>query len=71
MKTILLLAALALAVRLLPGKTTRVRSTVTKKGTYVAPHSRTTPNKTQRDNWSTKGNTNPTTGKNGSRTPKK
>jgi len=31
-------------------------------GTYVQPHYRTTPNKTVRDNYSTKGNINPYTG---------
>ena len=34
-------------------------------GTYVQPHYRSTPNSTTLDNWSTKGNTNPYTGKKG------
>lgn len=38
-------------------------------GTYVAPYDRTTPNDTQRDNWSTKGNVNPETGQPGTVTP--
>ena len=67
----LTLLILALATALLSAKTTRVRGTVTKKGTYVAPHARTAPNKTQRDNWSSKPNTNPTTGKKGAREPRK
>ena len=33
--------------------------------TYVAPHYRTSPNRTRFDNWSTKGNFNPYTGKKG------
>lgn len=42
-----------------------------KNGTYVAPHRQTNPNRTQRDNWSAKGNANPYTGKNGAKEPKK
>lgn len=34
-------------------------------GTYVKPHYRTAPNSTNRDNFSTRGNTNPYTGKSG------
>jgi hypothetical protein len=41
----------------------KVNGYVTKKGTYVAPHYQTVPNKTKIDNFSTKGNTNPFTGK--------
>jgi hypothetical protein len=48
-----------------------VRGHATKKGTYVAPHKQTNPNQTQRDNWSSKGNTNPMTGKNGQKNPSK
>ncbi|PHX98353.1 MAG: hypothetical protein CK529_13450 [Rhodospirillaceae bacterium] len=44
-----------------------VRSHVTKKGTYVAPHGQTNPNATKKDNWSTKGNVNPVTGKPGTK----
>lgn len=36
-----------------------------KDGTYVQPHHRSDPNSTSNDNWSTKGNTNPYTGKEG------
>ncbi len=38
-----------------------------KSGGYVAPHYKTTSNKTQRDNYSTKGNTNPFTGEKGTK----
>lgn len=38
-----------------------------KDGTYVAPHDRTAPNHTKNDNWSTKGNVNPETGKPGTK----
>ena len=36
-------------------------------GTYVKGHYRSSPNSTQRDNYSTYGNTNPYTGKKGSK----
>jgi hypothetical protein len=49
----------------------KVKGHTTKDGTYVAPHQRTAPNKTETDNWSAKGNTNPKTGKEGTKTPKK
>ena len=48
-----------------------VKGYTKKDGTYVAPHRATNPNKTQRDNWSSKPNTNPYTGKQGTREPKK
>ena len=48
-----------------------VRGYVTKKGTYVAPSRATNPNKTQRDNYSSKPNVNPYNGKQGTREPKK
>ncbi|WP_152975568.1 SH3 domain-containing protein [Lacinutrix himadriensis] len=38
-------------------------------GTYVQPHYRTAPNRTNRDNFSTRGNTNPYTGEKGYITP--
>lgn len=40
-----------------------------KDGTYVAPHERTAPNNTTLDNYSTKGNVNPYTGKPGTKDP--
>jgi hypothetical protein len=48
-----------------------VKGYTKKDGTYVAPSDRTAPNKTETDNWSAKGNTNPKTGKEGTKTPKK
>ncbi|WP_084302809.1 hypothetical protein [Bradyrhizobium sp. WSM2254] len=39
-------------------------------GTYVAPHVATNPNGTQRDNYGTSGNYNPSTGSYGTRTPR-
>lgn len=35
-------------------------------GSYVGPHYRSSPNSSTYDNWSTKGNINPYTGKHGS-----
>jgi hypothetical protein len=40
-----------------------------KDGTYVAPHHRSDPNHTKDDNWSSKGNENPYTGKKGYKNP--
>jgi len=49
----------------------KVKGSVTKTGTYRPPHVRTSPNNTKMDNWSTKGNTNPYTGKKGTVDPYK
>lgn len=46
-----------------------VKGYVKKDGTYVAPHERTAPNDTKMDNYSTKGNVNPYTGKEGTADP--
>lgn len=48
---------------------TRVRSYIKKNGTYVAPHYKTLPNKSKFDNYSTRGNINPFTGKKGTVNP--
>jgi hypothetical protein len=45
----------------------RVSGYVTKNGTYVAPYYRSNPNSTKLDNYSTKGNVNPYTGRLGTR----
>ena len=47
---------------------TYVRGYYKSNGTYVQPHYRSSPNSTTSDNWSTYGNTNPYTGKRGTRT---
>jgi len=47
--------------------TVHVEGYYRKDGTYVAPHERTAPNGTKDDNWSTKGNINPITGKPGTK----
>ena len=46
-----------------------VRGYTKKDGTYVAPHERSAPNHTMLDNYSTKGNVNPYTGKPGTKDP--
>lgn len=47
----------------------KVKGYTTKKGTYVAPHYKSSPNKTKFDNFSAKGNYNPYTGKKGTVNP--
>ena len=47
---------------------THVNGYVKKDGTYVAPHNKSTPDKKFENNWTTKGNDNPTTGASGTRT---
>ena len=44
-----------------------VRGYTTKRGTYVAPHRQSNADHTQHNNWSTKGNTNPVTGRAGTK----
>lgn len=44
-----------------------VRSYTRKNGTHVAAHRQTNPDHTQLNNYSTKGNVNPSTGKTGTR----
>lgn len=48
-----------------------VKGHVKKDGTYVQPHRATNPNHTQRDNWSSKPNVNPNTGKPGTKEAEK
>lgn len=44
-----------------------VRGYTTKRGTVVAPHRQTNPDHTQRNNYSTTGNVNPSNGKAGTK----
>ncbi len=46
---------------------TRVKGYTKSNGTYVAPHYRSSPNSYKLDNYSTKGNYNPYTGKKGTK----
>jgi len=50
-------------------QTTHVKGHVRKDGTYVPPHYRTNPNTTKTDNFSSKPNVNPYTGKQGTVDP--
>ena len=47
----------------------RVGGYTTKRGTYVEPHYKSSANKSTFDNYSTKGNFNPYTGKQGTKDP--
>jgi hypothetical protein len=75
MKTIvcsLLLTAIGTVLALGPALAdTSVKGYYKKDGTYVQPHKRSDPNSSKTDNWSTKGNTNPYTGKEGTKDPDK
>ena len=44
-----------------------VKGYTTKRGTHVAPHRQTNPDHTQRNNYSTKGNVNPSNGRLGTK----
>jgi hypothetical protein len=46
-----------------------VKGYTKKDGTYVAPHHRSDPNRTQRDNYVSKPNVNPYNGKKGTKEP--
>jgi hypothetical protein len=48
-----------------------VKGYIKKDGTYVAPHRQTNSNTTQKDNWSSKPNVNPYTGKKGTKEAEK
>ncbi len=50
-------------------KDTNVKGHYRSDGTYVQPHTRSEPNKSYNDNWSTSPNTNPNTGKQGTNQP--
>lgn len=49
--------------------TVHVSGHTTKTGTYVPAHYRTAPDHSKFNNWSTKGNVNPYTGKAGTKSP--
>jgi len=71
MRTIVLLVGLLVAMLPAYAADHAVRGHVKKDGTYVAPSRATNPNRTQRDNYSSKPNVNPYTGKQGTRIPKR
>lgn len=53
----------------LAGKSVSVKGYTKKDGTYVAPHQRSSPDGSKLNNYSTKGNVNPYTGKAGTVNP--
>lgn len=65
----LILALVALSVAAPAMAQVRVQGYTRKDGTYVAPHYRSNPNSTTSDNYSTRGNVNPYTGKVGTVDP--
>ena len=66
----LMLALIATALLAPPASAqVHVNGYVKKDGTYVAPYYRSSPNSTTLDNYSTKGNVNPYTGKAGTKDP--
>jgi len=69
--TVLLIGLLSFSASA-EARVTRVRGYLKPStGRYVAPHYKTTPNRTKFDNFSTKGNYNPHTGKKGTVNPYK
>ncbi len=64
MRYLLILSALLFSFAS-TAKDVYVKGYTKKDGTYVQPHHRSAPNSNKADNWSTKGNTNPYTGKEG------
>ncbi len=69
--TFLLIIALGLGVFSFAEAAVRVRGYFRSSGTYVQPYYRSSPNSTRWDNYSTKGNYNPFTGKSGYTNPYK
>lgn len=74
MKKVFLLLVLLIGTfsfyALAEARTTRVRGYYKPStGSYVVPHYRTSPNSYRYDNWSTRGNHNPYTGKKGYMSP--
>lgn len=70
-KCILLIAVVAISSFAFAQKPVKVKGHYRKNGTYVAPTVRSKPNKTQTDNYSSKGNYHPYTGKKGKKNPKR
>lgn len=69
MKYLILVGFLISSVAMAKSGSHSVKGHFTKKGTYVKSHRQTNSNHTKRDNYSTKGNTNPYTGKKGTKKP--
>lgn len=61
--------ALCAATAFAKGGPVHVKAHTTKKGVHVKAHVRSAPNKTEHDNFGSKGNVNPSTGKVGTKQP--
>jgi hypothetical protein len=64
-----ILLGVAVATPAIAQTSHEVRGYTRKDGTYVAPHYQTNPDNSRLNNWSTRGNTNPYTGKPGTIDP--
>lgn len=70
MKRIIATALLSIAsLSAVAAGTHQVDGYTRKDGTYVEPHQRTNPDNRRDNNWSSQGNTNPNTGREGSVDP--
>jgi hypothetical protein len=58
-----------LALTALPSLSAQVNGYMRRDGTYVAPHMRSNPNSSKLDNYSSQGNVNPYTGRQGTVNP--
>lgn len=68
MKLLLVLTILStVSISVFATEQTRVRGYTKKDGTYVPSYERTKPDGSKTNNFSTKGNTNPYTGKEGTK----
>lgn len=68
-KLVALATALFVVTPAFAQSSTSVRGYYRKDGTYVQPHRRTTPDSSRTNNWSTRGNINPYTGRAGTQDP--
>lgn len=74
MKKLLMLVVLSVAIGIAVGNSyaqspTYVKGYIKKNGTYVMPYYKTTPDVSKFNNYGTKGNINPFTGKEGTVVP--
>lgn len=65
---VMIVAAVAATAAVAAGSHSK-KGYIKKDGTYVAPSHAMNPNKSKADNYSSKGNTNPYTGKEGTKDP--
>lgn len=70
-KRIFALFAMLISILAFAQSSHRVKVYSKKNGSYVPSHNKTKSDKTERNNYSSKPNTNPYTGKKGTKKPKK